>query len=54
MNQPIFLRILRIVVVMTRGYLKSYNDSLLIYMGCVIKIEDKYSYDNLKTFLITK
>ena len=34
MNQHISLRILRIIVVMTHGYLINCNAPLLIYRGC--------------------
>ena len=35
MHQHISLRILRMIVVMTRGYRKCYNASLLIYMRLI-------------------
>lgn len=39
MNQPIFLKILRIILVMTHDYKKCSNAYGLIYMGLILNIK---------------
>ena len=52
MDQPISLMILRIIVVMTRGYLKCCNASLLIYRGYGKPVMINFYLDYMpKTFL---